>query len=291
MENQGINPKFEIRNPKNQGRIGEFGVGVLNSATRTLLASGVVLLGGTLALVMNHGSAIGADDDSLWKPFLTGGDFNKLVEDEVKAIQDELAKPKVDSKKVRGAAIIIALAATNVKDAADPKQAATIRDTAFKLAEASSKPADAKKLVGTLAHFKEIKADPQANSSPVDLRKQIDDLKDAMDIFGLPSKSGEGIEKEFLILGGQRKPLSGAQMSDKVVMMAYKTALIAEVARAHQDQANKKTKDWLRLTGDMRRVSLEFAETVKAKKAKETKTALNKLSTSCNDCHTVFRDK
>jgi cytochrome c556 len=73
--------------------------------------------------------------------------------------------------------------------------------------------------------------------------------------------------------------------------MAYKSALIADVAKAHQDQGQNKKKDWLRLTDEMRRSSLELAETAKAKKPKETKTALNKLTASCNDCHAAFRDK
>jgi len=258
---------------------------------RISLVGASLVLAVILGLPAAHRSAIGADDDALWKPFLAESDFHKLVENEVKAVQDELNKPKVDAKKIRGSAIIIALAAINLKDGADAKQAASIRDTAFKLAEASGKTPEAKKLAGTLAHFKEMKPDPQANPGPVDLRKQIDDLKDAMDIFGLPTKGGEGIEKEYLILGQQKKPFSPAQLSDKLIMMAYKSALIADVARAHEDQGEKKKKEWLRLTDEMRRTSLEFADSVKAKKPKETKTALNKLSASCNDCHAAFRDK
>jgi hypothetical protein len=284
MKVPGMNQKLKIRNSNAEIRMPKFG-------TRIGLASGLVLLAGALALFMNPGTTIGADDDASWKPFLPAEDFNKLVESEAKAIQDEAAKPKADEKKIRGSALIIALAAINMKDPADAKQVATIRDTAFKLAEASNKPAEAKKLAEVLAKFKELKGDPQASSSPVDLRKKIDDLKDAMDIFGLPNKGGEGIEKEFLILGQQRKPFSAAQLSDKLVMLAYKSALIADVARVHSEQADKKKKDWLRLTDDMRKASQELAESAKGKKAKEAKTALNNLSASCNHCHEAFRDK
>ena len=233
----------------------------------------------------------GADDDSLWKPFLSTDDFNKLVESEVKTIRDELNKPKADAHKIKGSAILIALAAQNNKDASDPKQIATVRDTALKLFAAADKSKEAKTLADSLADLKQVKADSQAKTEPVDWRKQIDDLKDAMDVFGLPAKGGEGIERDLIILGGQRKLLSPAQMSDKLVLLAYKTALIADVAKAHQDQGEKKKKEWLRLTDEMRRASLDLAESAKAKKQKETKTALNKLNTSCNDCHTTFRDK
>ena len=256
---------------------------------RISVVTGSVIVAVGLSLSSTPSDAIGADNDALWKPFLTEGDFHKLIESEAKAAQDELAKPKPDAKKIRGSAILIALAAINLKDGGDAKQAASIRDAAFKLAEASSKTAEAKKLADALAHYKEMRA--EANPGTVDLRKEIDDLKDAMDIFGLPTKGGEGIEKEYLILGQQRKPFSPAQLSDKVVLMAYKSALIASVARAHEDQGEKKKKEWLRLTDEMRQTSLEFADAVKAKKPKEAKTALNKLSASCNDCHAAFRDK
>jgi hypothetical protein len=252
-------------------------------------------IGGVLLAMMALGikptAVSGADDDSLWKPFLTTDEFNKLAEGEVKIIQDELNKPKPDAHKIRGSAILIALAAQNSKEPSDPKQIATIRDTALKVFAAADKTKEAKALADALANFKQLKADPQAKPEPLDWRKQIEDLKDAMDVFGLPTKGGEGLERDLLILSGQRKPLSSAQMSDKLVMLAYKTALIADVAKAHQDQGEKKKEEWLRLTDDMRRSALDLAETAKAKKAKETKTALNKLNTSCNDCHAAFRDK
>ncbi len=261
----------------------------MNKLVALLGLGTVAMLFGTLAI--KPASVTGADDDSLWKPFLSGDDFNKLVESEVKTIRDELNKPKADAHKIKGSAILIALAAQNNKDATDTKQVATVRDTALKLFGAADKPTEAKTLADSLADLKQVKADPQAKTDPVDWRTQIDDLKDAMDVFGLPAKGGEGIERDLIILGGQRKLLSPAQMSDKLVLLAYKTALIADVAKAHQDQGEKKKKEWLRLTDEMRRASLDLAESAKAKKQKETKTALNKLNTSCNDCHTTFRDK
>jgi hypothetical protein len=229
----------------------------------------------------------GADEDSLWKPFLAADDFNKLVESEIKAIHDELSKPKPDAHKVKGSAILIALAAQNGKEG----DAKPIRDTALQLLAAAEKPQQAKALADNLAKMKQPKGASATKAEPVDWKKHIEDLKDAMDVFGLPNKGGQGVERDLINLGGQRKPFTPAQMSDKLVLLAFKTALIAEVAKAHEDQGEKKKKEWLRLTDDMRRYSLELADTVKAKKAKETKTVLNKLNTSCNDCHTTFRDK
>ena len=73
--------------------------------------------------------------------------------------------------------------------------------------------------------------------------------------------------------------------------MAYKSALLAEVARAHPERAETKKKEWLQWTDEMRRASLELAETTKAKKAKEVKSALIKLNASRNDCHGTFTEK
>jgi hypothetical protein len=263
----------------------------MNKLLATLGVGALAVFFGFIPLAVKPAAVSGADDDALWKPFLAESDFNKIVESEVKLIQDEMKKPKADTHKIRGSAIMIALAAQSTKEAADPKQVATIRDTALKLLAGADKPNDAKTLADSLANFKQLKADPQAKTGPVDWKKEIEDLKDAMDIFGLPNKGGEGIEKEYLILGQQRKPFSAAQLSDKLVMLAYKTALIAEVAKAHEDAGQKKKKEWLHLTDEMRRGSLDLAETAKAKKPKEAKTALNKLNTSCNDCHAAFRDK
>jgi gas vesicle protein len=243
-----------------------------------------------VALGLRPTTVSGADDDALWKPFLTAEDFGKLMENEIKTIHDELSKPKPDAHKVKGSAILIALAAQNDKEG-DPKQIVMVRDTAMKLFAAADKPNQAKALAEALNKIKSPRVVSQEKTEPVDWTKHIEDLKDAMDIFGLPNKGGEGIERDLITLGQQRKPFSPAQMSDKLVLLAYKSALIAEVAKAHQDQGEKKKKEWLRLGDDMRKYSLELAETAKAKKPKETKTALNKLNTSCNDCHTTFRDK
>lgn len=259
---------------------------------RLLAAASTVLALGAWFLAP-PGRSASADNDMLWKPFLSADWLTKLVEDENKIIQDELAKGKPDDKKIRGSAIVIALAAQNgMKDNADVKILATLRDTAMKLARAADKKntAEAKKQAEVIAKFKDLKADDQADPKPLDLNKQIEDLGDAMKVFALPTKGGEGIEKEFLSLGGQRKMLTTAQMSDKLVLMAYKSALVAEVSRAHVAVAKNKKKDWLQWTDDMRKYSLEVAEAVQGKKAKEVKFALEKANASCNACHKVFKD-
>ena len=92
----------------------------MNKLVPLLGLATVAMVFGTLAL--KPASAIGADDDSLWKPFLSADDFNKLVESEAKLIREELSKPKADAHKIKGSAILIALAAQNNKDASDPKQ-------------------------------------------------------------------------------------------------------------------------------------------------------------------------
>ena len=73
-----------------------------NLGFRISVVAGSVIVAVGLALSSAPSGAIGADDDALWKPFLTESDFHKLVENETKAAQDELARPKPDAKKIRG---------------------------------------------------------------------------------------------------------------------------------------------------------------------------------------------
>ncbi len=264
---------------------------------RWLATGGITMILATWFL-LGAGHSNGADDKELWRPFLPDVEFNRLVQEEVNLIQDglkkyesETVKEKKDSEmmKVRTSAILIALAAQGTKGGGDPRQLATLRDTALKLADSVDKlnMGEARKQADLIANFKELKADPKADVKPVDLRKSISELVNAMHVFAPTDKGGEGIDKDLLTLGVQKKPLA---LSDKLVMMAYKAALVAEVAQAHYDTAKDKKKLWLSMSDDMRKYSLDLAETVKAKKAKDAKNVLSRLISACNACHKEFRD-
>ena len=85
----------------------------MNKLLATLGVGALAVFFGFIPLAVKPAAVSGADDDALWKPFLAESDFNKIVEGEVKLIQDEMKNPKADAKKIRGSAIVIALAAQN----------------------------------------------------------------------------------------------------------------------------------------------------------------------------------
>ncbi len=263
--------------------------------SRAVIAAILTLILGIYFLVAaGNGSAAG-DKDGLWKPFLTEAELSKIIDDEVQIIQKEFAKPKPDEKRVRASAFVIALAAQNCKDGGEPRQLAALRDSALKLAEAAGKMkmAEAKKEAGQIATYKKLQNG--AELKPVNLKKYVEELGDAMLVFERTEKGGEGIEKELVTLDTQRKPFAPDQMSDKLLLIAYKAALIAEVALAYDDLAKNQKKDWHNWTDDMRQGAIDLAEAVKSKKtkekSKEVKTAIKKLNSACFACHAKFRDK
>jgi hypothetical protein len=152
--------------------------------------------------------------------------------------------------------------------------------------------ASAKHMVDQIANYKKRNGRPTLEKRrPVDIKKAVEELGDAMVVFDKTEKGGEGLERDLLILGQQKKPFTAAQMSDKHLLLANKAALIAEVARAFDDLAKNQKKDWLKWTDEMRQGAIDLAGAVKAKNNKGIKTAINKLNSACFDCHGKFRDK
>ena len=229
----------------------------------------------------------------LWKPFLTEAELNKIIDDEVTILKKELDKPKPDDKRIRASALVIALAAQDCKNAADLGQLTLLRDTALQITEAAGKlkMADLKIKADRIAKYKTLKTDPQSDLKPANLKKLVEELGDAMVVFDKTEKGGEGLERDLLILGQQKKPFTPAQMSDKQLILADKAALIAEVARAFDDLGKNQKKDWQKFTDEMRQGGIDLAAAIKAKNNKGMKTAINKLNSACFDCHGKFRDK
>jgi hypothetical protein len=224
--------------------------------------------------------------------------FNQLVKESAKVIQDGLdGKPddKLTLRRVRTNAFVVAAAAQDQmgKAGADGKQLAALRDAALKLYEAAGEKkdlAEAKKQAGVIAQYPGVKAEPGAGPGKVALKDRVDEIDEVMNVFAKKDKGGDEIEKELITLGGQKKPLTPAQMSDKLVLNAYKAALVGQLLPEYNAIAKNKAKDWDTWSADMQKAALELAETVKGKNAKEVKTAINKLNSSCNACHSVFRD-
>ena len=262
---------------------------------RMWIATGgiICLIFGLSFVLAARGGADAGSKDEIWKPFLPEAELSKVVEDEVKIIQKELGKPKPDEKKIRASALVIALAAQDCKDRREPLQLTVLQSSAMLLVKnAGTYDSDSmKKVVERIANYTKQKSAPTAEPGRIDLKKFVEELGDAMVIFDKPDKGGEGLERDLLILGQRKKPFTPAEMSDKVLIMADKAALIAQVARAFDDLGKNQKTDWLKWSDQMRQGAIDLAGAVKAKNNKGMKTAVNKLYSACVDCHGKFRDK
>jgi hypothetical protein len=133
------------------------------------------------------------------------------------------------------------------------------------------------------------------------------ELEDVMGLFRLRTKKGFGVgEKpgaitpdgiELFIINLGKRELRKDQLSSEskdLARAAYVTAAIAEIAESKcpvdKKQGDKDPKSWQLWSGDMRKAALDLAKASEAKDTKAVKTAANKVNSSCNACHAVFRD-
>lgn len=224
------------------------------------------------------------------------GDYPKLVDSQLKAVQDALkvlkdSKDKDEIKKMkdkgRSGAVMIAAAAQDNLTGKDGQQRATVRDAALNLAALvkGEKFDDAAKLASEL---KELKEDPKAKKEKVKLFEAHIDLQEVMSQFKQPKAGGQGIEKLLLNLAtDKKKMIPPAAGNDALVVTAYQIALLSDLA--HDYLPGKDKKDWDAWCVDMKKGALEMADKVKAKDGKAAFTALNKLNTSCSVCHERFK--
>jgi hypothetical protein len=139
------------------------------------------------------------------------------------------------------------------------------------------------------------------------IANKLDEVAPAMDTlkprgdggFGVGTKPGaitpDGIEKKLIEMG--KKPMAPAQVTaqaDALERLGERVAAVAEIAQhkcpVKKKEGAKDPKDWDTWTKEMRQGGLDLADAAKAKDANKVKAAVNKLNTSCSDCHAVFRD-
>jgi hypothetical protein len=234
-----------------------------------------------------------ADDKEAPLP-IAEADFNKLVDQNVKIIQKTLGetKSKVNTNKARAAAIMIAAYAQYGQDGASAEQRATLRDAALKLAGLieKGKTDDAKKAADALAG---LKADAKAKPGPVPILKQadVDKIDIIMRQFNIAAVGGYGIENHYKKLtgsGGTKKELPAAAMNDDLMLMAYRTAAIAELVK--EFKPDKNAKDFQRFAEDTRLLAVALAQATKKKDGPAALAVVYKLTISCNKCHDKFKD-
>jgi hypothetical protein len=214
----------------------------------------------------------------------------KLIQQEVKHIDTELAKPnflKKGQKRVRMAAFMIAAYAQDAKG--NTPAMATLRDQALKVMKAAEtgKAADTKKLAATLAA--DIKPDPAAKTAPVDLAKELD-LETVMRMFSGDKVGGFGIEKSLEDLV-DAKGLDAGQL-EKTALLAEKVSMIGKLALGYgpdSDKGAKTKKTWNELAGEMQAGASALAVAAHAKKDADVGKLANNLTGTCTKCHDIFR--
>jgi hypothetical protein len=260
----------------------------MSKHARLVLVGIATLALGLCSLVAAGRGAAADDKEAPWKPTIPEEDLNKLVDQDVKLLQERL-NGKVDEKtarKARMAALMIAVYAQNAKNAGDAKKLATLRDAAIKVAEAAKDKrfADAKK---DAEGFASLKPNPDAQPGKMFVPKEFE-VEDLMRPFALPSTGGQGFERR--IIGLTKIPLKPPQMnkdSEELTLLGYKAAMIGLVASTHKPE--KDQKDWESLSTDMYEGAVQFAEAAKAKDPKALKVAAVKLNNNCSSCHKKFR--
>ena len=138
------------------------------------------------------------------------------------------------------------------------------------------------------------------------LAKTIE-LDSLMDLFKLRTKDGlgvgtkpgaitpDGIEAKVMALA--KKPLPQKELDAQAEGLTQAGHMVAAVALVAQHKCpvtkkmgDKDPKKWQEWTEEMHKNALELSTAAKAKQPAELKTAATKLNSSCNNCHSVFRD-
>jgi hypothetical protein len=244
-----------------------------------------VLGAGLLGAALLLGARAGAGGGPAGKAAPPKEELAKLVAQDAQAVRDTLAKKtrldKRTARKAKAAALMVALYA----DAAGLPE---LRANALKVLKlvGEGKGKEAAELAGKLS----LDAKGGAGD-PVAWEKQLP-FEDVMHQFSGTGLGGFGLEKELEELREGKDALTAEQL-ERVTLLGYKLAQIARVADAYADEraeGGMKTKDnWLRLSVNFRKASLDLAQAARAKDQAATRTALDRLDTTCTKCHDVFR--
>jgi hypothetical protein len=245
-----------------------------------------VLGAGLLGAALLLGVGVGSGGGPAGKAAPPKEELAKLVAQDAQAIRDTLAKKtridKRSARKAKAAALMVALYA----DAAGLPELRASALKVVKLIE-ENKGKEAAELAGKLTPD----AKGPGAADPVAWEKQLP-FEDVMHQFSGTGLGGFGLEKELEELREGKDALTAEQLQ-RVTLLGYKLAQIARVADAYADEraeGGKKTKDnWLRFSAQFRKTSLDLAQAARARDQAATRTALDRLDTSCTKCHDVFR--
>ncbi|HKI32136.1 MAG TPA: cytochrome c [Gemmataceae bacterium] len=273
----------------------------MHTQARRLTAVGLTL--GLAFLTGDGGQAANEPQPISGEMVLTRIEPDELTRSLHKIIQEELKAPGPDGRgitKVRASALLIASHAQSGRGARDISQRTALRDNALKLqkALADGRIDAARKQAGGLFDLGSM----SAGTRRVDL-KQLAELDEVESLWGPRRRGGlgfgslaarDGLEIKLITL--TRKPLPAATLAAEAAELARAASITAAMATLLDEYApikkvgNKDPMDWKAATDAMRAGAGELEEAAKAGDATGVKAAAIKVFTSCNNCHSVFRD-
>jgi hypothetical protein len=273
------------------------------------------------------GQGSGADDkDNGWKTVMDETAAKELIKNSVDsingtvdALQAALKKVPLKEttirkliKKLQVEGVMIAVYAQSAKPGTNRALLVAYRDAGLKLAKvaADGKDADKQELKRLAEALTKVKANGKGNGAFIPLKEYLDDEADMMLPFKVLSKGGDGLCKnlqtnrklatamngiEEKIRELARKKLPGNRIgveAKDLALLADKVAAIANLTHEwapKNDNGKKKKQDWIDWSLDMRKNALELAQAAKKKNAEAVLDMAQKLNSTCNACHGVFK--
>jgi hypothetical protein len=107
-----------------------------------------------------------------------------------------------------------------------------------------------------------------------------------------PKSKADGIEFKLVNLAKRAPKMTDKQKAD-LVWMGQVTAVMGDLTKLYEAPKSKMGKtpaDWKKYSEDMKKTALEFIKAVESGDPKKVKAAADNVNTSCNDCHSGFRD-
>lgn len=231
--------------------------------------------------------ADGADPPG--KPALPDAVYAQLIEPSAKLIQDSLAgePTRRAAEKARVAALMLAEFAQQNLQGADAAQRASVRDASLHVAGLIRD----KKYEEAVQHARRLPkllVNPAAKKERVKMLGTHMEIDELMGQFRGVQVGGLGIEKLYDQLSANKNmTIPALALTEDLQLTALRTAVAAELSREHT--VNMNPKEWLGYAEGMRKSALELADAAAAKNGKAAFAALDRLNTSCNQCHQKYR--
>lgn len=217
-------------------------------------------------------------------------DYPKLLAPTAEVIATALAgePTRRAADKARVAAVLLAESAQQKLDGPDGAQRAAVRNATLAIAvlvKDKQYPEAIKqaKLLSTLT------AKPGVSKARVKIGPPLVDVDLLMGPFRSVRLGGYALEDRLDELGSSPGGmLPPAALNDDLRLLAYRTALVAELTRVHAPD-EKAAKAWQTYCDAMRRGALDLIGAVQAKDSKAAFSAVEAVNQSCKQCHKEFR--